>query len=284
MPRGGLGLGLGLNRRQQRGFQAAATSGTGEDWLGQHQRVNRRATNIIESTTPGNRNTPRSARLQSFLHGNQATGALPGQTPWKGPNASTGAQPPPGAPAPAAPPGPPAVPPPPGTKPTLADIAEKYQINMPEELIAAGKGAIESWNQSKDWQNSAYEEQFNRLRQQSDIQGEKNAAALSETYGSMGARYGSDVQQAQADMRRKQTLDLQTAGFDVRQGLNQQRLAQMAGSMGAMENVGASKANIMGAGMEKAWQDYLMQMAPPSQWDEMMGYATSFNPPGQVVY
>ena len=120
--------------------------------------------------------------------------------------------------------------------------------------------------------------------QQSAEQGERGAAALAETYGNQGSRYGSDIQQAQSDMRRKQTLDLQSAGFDVRQGLNQQRLAQMAGSMGAMQNVGASKANIMTGGMEKAWQDYAMQMAPPAMWDEMMGYATSFNPPGQVVY
>jgi hypothetical protein len=155
---------------------------------------------------------------------------------------------------------------------------------MPAELIEAGKGAIKTWRDAQDWQNSAYEEQFNRLQQQSAEQGERGAAALAETYGSMGARYGSDIQTAQADMRRKQTLDLQAAGFDVRQGLNQQRLAQMAGAMGAMQGVGASKANIMTSGMEKAWQDYMMQMAPPAMWDEMMGYATSFNPPGQVVY
>jgi hypothetical protein len=166
----------------------------------------------------------------------------------------------------------------------LQDIAKKYQIDMPPELVEAGKGAIETWQKSRDWQNSAYEEQFNRLRQQSAEQGERGAAALAETYGTMGARYGTDIQQAQADMRRKQTIDLNAAGFDVRQGLNQQRLSEMAGAMGAMQNVGVSKANIMTGGMEKAWQDYLMQMAPPPMWDEMMGYATSFNPPGNVVY
>lgn len=270
MPKyGGLGLGLNLGKKKQAAFQAAAQAGDVDTYLASHKRLGKRIENI-QTKRPGSR---QARRLTSFIS--------TGQTPWKGGGA--GAVPPPAAPAPTAP-GPPPVPPPPGTKPTLADIAEKYRINMPEELIAAGKGAIETWNEAKNWSNSAYEEQFNRLMQQSAEQGERGAAALAETYGSMGARYGSDIQQAQADMRRKQALDLQAAGFDVRQGLNQQRLAQMAGAMGALQTVGASKANIMQSGMEKAWQDYMMQMAPPAMWDEMMGYATSFNPPGQVVY
>jgi hypothetical protein len=163
-------------------------------------------------------------------------------------------------------------------------MADKYAIRTPEELNVAGTGAIKSWQDAQDWQNSAYEEQFNRLMEQSNREGDVNAAKIREAYGSMGARYGSDIATAEADMRRKQTLDLQAAGFDVRQGLNQQRLAQMAGAMGAMQGVGASKANIATSGMERAWQEYAMKMAPPAMWDEMMGYATSFSPPGTVVY
>jgi hypothetical protein len=177
---------------------------------------------------------------------------------------------------------PPGAPPP--APPSLADIAKKYQIGIPEELQVAGTGAIKAWQESQDWQNSAYEEQFNRLMQQSREEGDINAAKIRESFGSMGARYGSDIATSEADMRRKQTLDLAAKGFDVRQGLNQQRLTQMAGAMGALQNVGASKANLATGAMEKAWQDYMLQMAPPAMWDEMMGYATSFSPPGTVVY
>ena len=338
----GLGLNLGIgDPKKRKEFQAAAAAGTGEDWLSQHPGINKR----VEQTLKNRPDSQKADRIQSFLHGDPNTGALPGTTPWKGGGGQGGAQPPAAAPTPTPPPETP-IPPGPaaGPKPTLADIAQKYQIAMPEELKAAGAGAMDVWNRvkdpltmdqlnaavpdamraagaaatdvyekSKDWQNSAYEEQFNRLMQQSAEAGDINAAKIRESMGSMGARYGSDIMTSEADMRRKQTLDLQTAGFDVRQQLNAARQrdqemgltgmnaygtnvanvwenaqagrrAEMAGAMGAMENVGASKGNIMQSGMEKAWQDYMMQMAPPAMWDEMMGYATSFNPPGQAVY
>jgi hypothetical protein len=266
-----LGLGLGLNKKRQQAFQAAASAGTAEDYLGQHQHLANRISNIQQNRP----NSQQASRLTSFISGPTA-----GQTPWKG----GGAAPPPAAPTVTPPPAPPTTTPPGGPPPTLADIAKKYQIDIPDELKVAGAGAIKTWNDAQDWQNSAYEEQFNRLQQQSAREGDLNAAKIAESYGSMGARYGSDITTAEADMRRKQTLDLQTAGYDVRQGLNQQRLQQMAGAMGAMQTVGASKANIASTAMDKAWQDYALQQAPPAMWDEMMGYATSFNPPGQVVY
>src|SRR5262245_48044706 len=269
MAKKGLGLGLNLGAKRRTAFQTAAQAGTGQEWLAAHPHLQQRITNI-QTRRP---ESQQATRLTSFIS--------TGQTPWMNRGPTAGAQPPPAAPTPTPPPAPPTSTPP-GT--SLADIAEKYQINIPEELKVAGAGAIKTWQDAQDWQNSAYEEQFNRLMQQSAREGDINAAKLREVYGSQGARYGSDIATSEADMRRKQTLDLLTAGFDVRQGLNQQRLAQMAGAMGAMENIGASKANIATTAMEKAWQDYALQQAPPPMWDEMMGYATSFNPPGQVVY
>ena len=148
MAKGGLGLGLNLGRKKQAAFQQAATTGTLDPWLGKHKRLGTRIENI-QANRPGSQ---QAQRLTSFMAGPTA-----GQTPWKASGA--GATPPPPAPAPTTP-ATPTVPPPPGAQPSLQDIAKKYQIDMPEELMTAGKGAIESWQESKDWKNGAYEEQF----------------------------------------------------------------------------------------------------------------------------
>ena len=256
MPKGGLGLGLGLNKKQIQAWSAAPSRA---DWLGTHRQVARRVENRIQA------GSPRETKLQQFIAGGGPSGAPP----------------PTAAPAPTAPP---ATPTPDVGKPTLGDIAEKYNINLPPELKTVSDFAAGNLPKVGQWDQSRYEEQFNRLMEQSNREADVQAAGLREAYGSMGARYGSDLTEAERKMRKDTTLDLMTKGFDVRQSLNQQRLQELAGTVGALQTVGASKANISTSGMDRAWQDYLMQMQPPSQWDEMMGYATSFNPPGTVVY
>jgi hypothetical protein len=271
-----LGLGLGLSKKRQAAWQTAATAGTGADWLAQHKRLARRVGNLDPAST-------QAQRVASF----NATGT----TPWMNPSTPTLSAPVVGAPDPGTPQaqgtptgGPGAGTPAPSSPMSMSDMAKLFAIKSPQEYEAVSNFAQGNLPKVAQFDNSAYEEQFNRLMQQSAREGDVNAAKLRETYGSMGARYGSDIATAEADMRRKQTLDLQAAGFGVRQNLNAQRLTELQGTVGALENIGTSKANILTQGMQDMWKGYGIDMAPPAMWDEMAKFATSFGPPDKVVY
>jgi hypothetical protein len=271
-----LGLGLGISRKKQTAWQSAAAAGTGADWLASHKKLARRVGNLDPAST-------RAQRVASFTQ--------TGQTPWMNPSTPTTSAPVAGTVDPSTPQqqGTPTGAPgageqAPNSPMSMSDMAQKFAIKTPQEYEAVSNFAMGNLPKVAQFDNSAYEEQFNRLMQQSNQEGDVNAAKIAEAYGSRGARYGSDIGRETADMRRKQTLDLMTKGYDVRQGLNDRRLQELQGTIGALQNIGTSKSNILTQGMQDMWKGYGIDMAPPATWDEMMKYATSFGPPDKVVY
>jgi hypothetical protein len=61
-----LGLGLGLNAGQRASWQAAAQSGQGAQWLGEHRNVAQRVQNQVQA------GSPQEQKLQQFIATGQA--------------------------------------------------------------------------------------------------------------------------------------------------------------------------------------------------------------------
>jgi len=86
-----------------------------------------------------------------------------------------------------------------------------------------------------------FSDMFNRYVDVSNQQASRNAAALNESMGSMGARYGSDILRQQADLRQKQTQDMMNQAGQFTLGLEQSRqgLLNIAGQ--GLSDVGGAK-------------------------------------------
>lgn len=129
-----------------------------------------------------------------------------------------------------------------------------------------------------------YDEMFRRWTEVGEREADRNAAKINDAFGSRGARYSSDLLDAQGDLRKQLFQDQMKYSTEAQLGLNQQRLSELGGAANVLSGVGASRANIAMGGAERAILDYLRGTSPNPLLEAMLGYATSFDTPGQVVY
>lgn len=261
----GLGLGIGLKKKQQQGLSAAAQAGTATDWLGQHQGV----ASKIRKAGIASGNTPQANAYTALMMKNsRAAGSIP----------------PAPAPAPAANPITPAPPPAATADPDwYSKFVSNYELPMPGELTAAGDYATKNLSRLGAMPLPSYEEQFGTYKDLMERELEKQTADLTESYGSRGGRYSSDLTTAAGTMRRQGLQDLSAQGITAMTNLNQQRMQELGGTMNVLQGVGVSRANMQQQAAQTAWQNYLMGTSPPEMMDKMLNWSAAFAPPGSVV-
>lgn len=124
----------------------------------------------------------------------------------------------------------------------------------------------------------SFENMFKNLLDIHNREGAKNIAALNEAYGSRGARYGSDILQGQADMRRQQTQDLAAQADQLALQLGQQQQGMIGQQLQAAQLEQAARENAM----QRMFQEYLMQSQLPPIFQSMIG-ALSGLPQGDTI-
>ena len=259
----GFGLHLGLNPQDRRSLRQAAMGGT----LNQ---LDPTLSSKLSSAfgRSGQYADAQRGRLASKLGVDQ--GLLPGVPQM---NTGGGYQTP--AAPPAASPTPPAATGAPTGGGTLADLLKQYQ---PPDTQAGG-GAQSYLTAGLSRLNAiptpSYQDMFQRWMDTANRGAEQQAAQLNEAFGSRGARYGSDVLNAQRDLRQRQTQDLAQAADQIGMGLNAARVNEQ----GQLLNTGTNLAQIQSQTQENAlqrlFQDFLRRTAPPPLLPGAAQYATS---------
>lgn len=113
----------------------------------------------------------------------------------------------------------------------------------------------------------SFENMFQNLLAVHNREGNKNIAALNEAMGSRGARYGSDILNAQADMRRQQTQDLAAQADQLALALGQQQQGMIGQQLQAAQLEQQARENAM----SRMFQEYLMQSQLPPIFQSMIG-------------
>lgn len=252
----GFGLGLGLNRMDRRQLRQGAAGGNLSDVLAQNQGL--------------------AGRLQSGFgrsgqYADQARGRLAGRL-------GVDQNQLPGAPAAPAPPNldsgiPTPQPPAPPTGGTLADLLKQYQAPTPDAQTGLQNYLTSSLSRLQSGPpQPSYQDMFQRWMDTANTGAKQQAAQLNEAFGSQGARYGSDILNAQSQLRQKQTQDLATMADQIGTGLNQQRVSE-ANQLGGL---GTNLANIQAGQQENAMQRLYADFIRRSQPPPLLGGAAQF--------
>jgi hypothetical protein len=154
---------------------------------------------------------------------------------------------------------------------------------MPKELQQVSDTATANLNRLGAMPLPSYEEQFNQYQDLMNRELDKQTADLTESYGSMGARYSTDLTTAADTMRRKGIQDLAVSGTNAMTTLNSQRMGELSGTLNLLQGVGVSRANMATQAAGTAWQNYLLGTSPSEMLSAATSYAGQFSPPGSVV-
>src|SRR5215471_11154363 len=107
------------------------------------------------------------------------------------------------------------------------DVANRLQYYVPPtpvELEQLGQASRTELTRAQGAQPMpTFEDMFNRYVDVSNTQNARSAAQINEAMGARGARYGSDLTRAQADLRQRQSQDLMSKASEYSLGLEQQR-------------------------------------------------------------
>lgn len=264
---GGLGLGLGLGKKGRTAFTGAIQGG--QDAFSQYMAAHPNITKQLGGLETGKAAQTRHG--QNWAAMVQSTGINPAR---------------PGAPA-ATPGGTAVAPAPPPAAAQDPDWYSKfvsnYELPMPKELTATGDYAQKNLDRLGAMPLPSYQDQFSTYKDLMERELEKQTADLTESYGSRGGRYSSDLTTATADMRRKGLQDLSAQGITAMTNLNQQRMQELGGTMNVLQGVGVDRANMQQQAAQTGWQNYLLGTAPPEMMDKMLNWSSTFSPPGSVV-
>jgi hypothetical protein len=125
-----------------------------------------------------------------------------------------------------------------------------YVPPTPGELEALGSAGRTELARAQGAQAMpTFEDMFNRYVDQSNTQAARSAAQINESMGSRGARYGSDLARAQADLRQRQTQDIMQQAGNFTLGLEQSRQGLLGLAGNALSSVGGGKLASWQAGM-----------------------------------
>lgn len=136
------------------------------------------------------------------------------------------------------------------------------------ELPSIAQAYMRSFHRGGPIDVPTYQELYGSYRDVAENEAARQSAALTEAYGSQGARYGSDIAGAQGNLRRNLTRDLNMQSGNLLQSLRQQQ----AGEAGALANM---QMALNEAGMNRLFSDFLRRTSPPP----LLGAAAGYNPP-----
>jgi hypothetical protein len=192
------------------------------------------------------------------------------------------------APPPVPPGGPSAPPPPPSAAPLSPQdaLAQMLQGYTPPEL--SGAAASQNFYQQglsrlNALPQPSFEDMFSRYRQVAEREADRNAARITEAFGARGARYGSDLLNAQGDLRRKLTEDLGVQADAIQRGMEEQRNQ----SINTLGQFGYNQQQLQNSRQQNAlaylFADAIRRTGPPPLLAGAGQYASSFGPPTTVI-
>jgi hypothetical protein len=118
----------------------------------------------------------------------------------------------------------------------------------------------------------SYQELYGSYRNVAEKETNRQAANLTEAFGSQGARYSSDLLAGQGRLRQNLASDLQNQSGQFLTGLRGQQFNEA-------QSLGNLQYGISEAGMARLFQDYLRQTSPPP----LFGAGSGYNPPQGTV-
>ena len=155
---------------------------------------------------------------------------------------------------------------------TPSDILSFYSAPMPpivnaymQNMLKGGFSDLPSFN-----------DLYNTYRSTAEKETARQSAQLTETMGSSGGRYGSDVLGAQSRLRENLGVDLGQQATQFLMGLRQQQFGEVS-AMGNLQ-YGANES-----GMAKMWEDFLRRTSPPPGLSNLYGMAQSYGLPATVI-
>lgn len=143
----------------------------------------------------------------------------------------------------------------------IPDIAKKYESN----IIKGGFLDMPGFN-----------ELFDLFRRVGEREAGRNAAAITESFGSQGGRYSSDLLGAQTQARGNFMDTLLNRAREYQLALR----GQQANEVGALASMryGANEA-----GMTRYFQDFLRRTSPPPGYSDLLNMSASYGLPPTVI-
>lgn len=146
---------------------------------------------------------------------------------------------------------------------TTQDLLSAYQTPQPQGLPELGNFATQGLSRLNAIPTPSYQDMFQRWLDVANREAGRQSAAITESFGARGGRYGSDILQAQSDLRQKQTQDIGTMADTIQKGLNEQRTGEI-GQLGTLGlNVAQQQQAANEAAMQRLFADFLRRTSPP---------------------
>lgn len=159
-----------------------------------------------------------------------------------------------------------------GGKGGLNDLLAQYNSGFGDltnaYLQKQGKGLIDM---------PSFQEMFNSYKNVAQENTQRASANLTESFGSQGARYGSDILRGQATLQRQLGNDLTQKAGDVQLGLRQQQSNEL---MPFLQQETGNRQNAM----SYLFNDFLRRTSPPPGLAAAGSYASGYGPPNVIAY
>lgn len=111
-------------------------------------------------------------------------------------------------------------------------------------------------------------------------EGDRNIASLNTAFGARGNRYGSDILNAQNDMRRQQTNEMNVQGDQLAMQLGQQQ----QGLLGLGQQSAGMEQQAREAAANRMFQEYLARTSLPPIFQQMIGGLTGLPQNDTIAY
>jgi hypothetical protein len=155
---------------------------------------------------------------------------------------------------------------------TPSDILSFYSAPMPPIVQAY----MQNMQKGGFTNLPSFQDLYGTYRATAEKETARNAAALTETMGSSGSRYGSDILNAQSRLQENLGVDLSQASQQFLMGLRQQQFGEVSG-MGQLQ-YGANEA-----GMSRMWEDFLRRTSPPPGLSSLYNLSQGYGLPATVI-
>lgn len=147
---------------------------------------------------------------------------------------------------------------------TLAEQLPGYEVPFP----SVAEAYLRSFNRGGPIDVPSFQELYGSYRDVAERETGRQAANITEAFGSQGARYSSDLLNAQGRLRENLASNLQNQSGQFLTDLRKQQFTE-ASALGNLQY------GISEAGMTRLFQDFLRRTSPPP----LFGQAGGFNPP-----
>lgn len=146
---------------------------------------------------------------------------------------------------------------------SLQNQLSQYSVPIPD----IAQAYMRSFNKGGPIDVPSFQELYGSYRNVAERETGRQSAALTNAFGSQGARYSSDLLNAQGQLRQDLSSNLQNQAGQFLTGLRGQQFQEASGLAGL-------QYGIEEAGMSRLFQDFLRRTSPPP----LMGTGATYNP------